>query len=402
MATNPFSITPGGDITQGLQGLGQAIVGLQQRREKQLDKEKAEARYKAASAAAKNAMQSNDPNVMRQAVVDYPELQQAFSMNFDFANDQSKKIVEDTYSRILSDPDNAQEYIGLGIEAVKAQGGSPDRMLQDAIALKNNPEAALDSIRMGYAAVADDQAYEEFKRQEELRAPKEKEFQMGTGDMAGYVFDKSTGQFSIDPKIKADLDRDANEKAAKEGVLDSKDIAGINDKVSALTKDSRSIYANAESLESLKNNPSAAAKLAAVFKYMKSLDPTSVVRESEQGQVYAASGAAAQLAGQLNSLLGEGKLTKKGFQDIVNTAKVLANSAVETSEREVTDYLGVLQNKLPPEDLVKLKERVPERFDVGEKTNTIAPQQAIDYLKSNPEFAGQFKEKYGYLPDENI
>lgn len=69
------------------------------------------------------------------------------------------------------------------------------------------------------------------------------------------------------------------------------------------------------------------------------------------------------MAGRINSLLGEGRLTESGFQDLVDTAKSLANSAVETSQREVSDYLGVLEGKMDQSDIERMKQRVPTKFE---------------------------------------
>lgn len=226
---------------------------------------------------------------------------------------------------------------------------------------------------------------------------KPKEFKQGTGAMAGYSFDPTTGEYSIDPALKAELDADKESKADKNR-LTAKDVAGVNDKVTALTKDVRGIVASAKSLDNLKARGSAASKLAAVFKFMKTLDPTSVVRESEQGQVYAAQGAAASLAGQLNQLLGEGALTEQGFQDVVDTAKNLANSAVEASENEVSSYLDVLSDKLTVGDFNKLRARVPQRFEiggsVGNVSTTITTQEQYDALAPGTVYTGADGKQY--------
>ena len=231
-----------------------------------------------------------------------------------------------------------------------------------------------------------------------VKGDKAPELKQGTGSMSGYSFNPSTGEYSIDPKLKAQMDADKAKAQKQAGQLTPKDIAGVNDKVTALTKDVRGIVASAKSLDGLKTRGSAASKLAAVFKFMKTLDPTSVVRESEQGQVYAAQGAAAALAGKLNQLIGEGALTEQGFQDVVDTAKTLANSAVEASQGEVASYLDVLADKITVSDYNKLKARVPELIDIsssGAGTPTVVRTQAeFDKLPSGAVYTGKDGKQY--------
>lgn len=208
------------------------------------------------------------------------------------------------------------------------------------------------------------------------RQPKQTgtKYSQGTGKMSGYVFDQQTGEFSIDPKIEKQLMVDAQKKATDEKILTPKEIAGINDKVTGLTKDVVDIEAAAKSLKGLQGTSSPAAQLAAVFKFMKALDPTSTVRESEQGMVYSAEGLAKGLSNKLNQMLGEGGLSPEGFADLVNTSSVMANSAIDSAQRSVGGYLDVLSDKIPEQDLNKLRARVPQKINIGGEDN--APDQA--------------------------
>lgn len=144
--------------------------------------------------------------------------------------------------------------------------------------------------------------------------------------------------------------------------IDAKGRRSINSDITGLIKESVAIHASAKSLEGLEKLGSAASRLAAVFKFMKALDPTSVVRETEQGQVYAASGAASQLAGQLNSILGKGKLTDAGFKDLVATSKNIANSSLNSTSGSVKSYLDTFEDTLPNSFKLRLTNRVPDLF----------------------------------------
>ena len=191
--------------------------------------------------------------------------------------------------------------------------------------------------------------------------------------LTGYVFNKDTGEYSINEGLKRTLINDANNLAGKDQ-LDAKDVAGINDKITSLISGVRNISEAASTLAALESSATPASKLAAVFKFMKAMDPTSTVRESEQGQVYAAEGAAKGIANRINAFLGKGGLSEEGFRDLVNTSRVIANSAIDSSRTTVADYLGPIEDNLTPKQAQKIKDRVPKTF--------IMPQDGQQPLKS--------------------
>lgn len=200
------------------------------------------------------------------------------------------------------------------------------------------------------------------------KTQKREAFQKGD---KGLVFDPNTGSFTMDPTAKARFDELAS-TAVTQGGLDFKDRQGLNKDVTAIIKDTIGIRKAASELDKLKSRGTAASKLGAVFKFMKSLDPTSVVRESEQGQVYSAQGAGAQLAGQINGLLGEGKLTEAGFLDLVNTAKTIANSNITSTSTQVGSLLDTFENTIPQSFKEKVSARVPGLFEI-QSTSTVTP-----------------------------
>lgn len=207
-----------------------------------------------------------------------------------------------------------------------------------------------------------------FKQQKADVTPKQK------AD-GGLVFDPTTGSYSIDPIAKQRYDEMAAQKAG--APLDFKDKQGLNKDVTGIIKGTVGVKRAAEELTKLQGVGSAAAKLGAVFKFMKALDPTSVVRESEQGQVYSAEGAGAQVAGMINSLLGQGKLTESGFSDLVNTSKAIANSNIESVGVEVSALLDSFGTSIPSNFKAGIMGRVPVAFD-GVKLNTIPLEELTD------------------------
>jgi hypothetical protein len=214
------------------------------------------------------------------------------------------------------------------------------------------------------------------------RAPKAQEpkgFQQGTGIMSGFAFNPETGEFKQSAEAQLALQLDAEAKAKKDKLLSGKDLAGVNDKVTGLVKGVNEIRGAAQSLEALEDRATPAAQLAAVFKFMKAMDPSSTVRESEQGQVYSAEGAMKGFANRINQLLGQGGLSKEGFADLVDTAKQLANTSIDTTEQSVDGYLNVLSDNLTNKQYNDLKSRVPGRLEIQERLPTGVSEEQIQF-----------------------
>lgn len=231
----------------------------------------------------------------------------------------------------------------------------------------------------------------EMKAQElNVEVPGGAVFEQGAGDMSGYVFNKTSGEYSADPKLIAQLQAEAEAKAREEAMLTGKDLAGVNDKVTSLVSGAADIASAAQSLEDLEENATPAAQLAAVFKFMKANDPTSTVREGEQGQVYAAEGAMKGFAAQINQLLGKGGLSEENFKDLVRTAKVMANSAVGSTDQAVSSYLTVLEDSLSSKAMNDLKGRVPKPFELEELEQPVGDDtMSADEID---EFLNEFKK----------
>jgi len=152
------------------------------------------------------------------------------------------------------------------------------------------------------------------------------------------------------------------------------ELNGINDDVGKLVAPAADVHASALALGGLKKNATATDKIGAVFKFMKALDPTSAVRENEVGMIEGAGGAAAGIAAIWNTAIGEGGMTDKVFQEIVDTAQGLANSAITSATSEVDGYLDAYGDRLPTKRVDSFRKRVPKPFEV----NTTAEQLKAD------------------------
>lgn len=66
------------------------------------------------------------------------------------------------------------------------------------------------------------------------------------------------------------------------------------------------------------------------------------------------------------------RLGDKQAEQFVETAKALANEALESSSSEINSYLDGYQDTLPDSFKSSLKKRIPEKFDI--KENNVKPK----------------------------
>jgi hypothetical protein len=211
-------------------------------------------------------------------------------------------------------------------------------------------------------------------------AAQQKPFQMGEN---GLVFNPNTGTYSVDQTAKDMLTKKAKAKAQEGSKLGVKDIQGINKDVTGLIKDTVGISSAASSLDNLKASSSPSAQLAAIFKFMKALDPTSVVREGEQDMARKTGGPADYLVGYVNDIQGKGGLTPEVFTDMVNTSKNLANSAISTTQTEIESYLDVFGDTIPEDFKAKVKSRIPATMGNSEQVDSDISEMSDDDLKKS-------------------
>ena len=190
----------------------------------------------------------------------------------------------------------------------------------------------------------------------------DKKLEQGKGGMEGYSFDTTTGEYAINPTLKAKL-----EEVKSLPELDAKTRQSINKDFTQLTSDTKLIRNTASDLDKLSKIKSGPASIAMVFKFMKELDPTSVVREGEFATAENSAGIPEALRNTYNKLVEGGRLGPKQIDQFVFTAKSLANSAIESSNTELGDFIGTFEDTLTNGFKKALINRIPKPFDI--KTN---------------------------------
>lgn len=207
-------------------------------------------------------------------------------------------------------------------------------------------------------------------------------FQQGTGKMTGYVFNPDDGSFDINPDLKAKMDE---MKSTPD--LEFKDIQSINKDFTQLTKDTKLIRNTAKDLEKLSKINSGPASIAMVFKFMKALDPTSVVREGEFATAENSSGIPEKVRNTYNKIMQGERLGPQQMAEFVRTAKELANSAIDSSTTEISSFLDTFGNTIPKKFRASMLKRIPTRFDVATKeSSTEVSQSQYDSMPTGTKY----------------
>lgn len=368
MAANPFTI----DIGNPLAGFGQLAQQYHQRSYDEEQKAKQLEAQKAKQQEVKGVLDRGDIGEMAQYMAANPQMAPGLEKAFGFKSEQTKQNMIDSSLRIIGGED-PYEVIRDRAAIVSQQGGDPSQTLA---ALNKTPEEIIQSSKVLLAGLAPDKA----KAVQQAMQQKKSEFAQGTGSMSGYVFDKEAGTFSIDPIIKQDLEAKAAEKAAEGTKLDAKGRQGINKDVTALIGDTVKISQAASSMAKLKASSSPASQLAAIFKFMKALDPTSVVREGEQQMARSTGGPADYLVGMISQIRGEGSLPPEVFSDMVQTSQDLADSAINASTGQVDSYLDTYEDTIPGTFKSALIRRLPKSSGRSKASEVELSPSAMKYL----------------------
>jgi hypothetical protein len=144
-------------------------------------------------------------------------------------------------------------------------------------------------------------------------------------------------------------------------------------------------------------SPSPANDLAAATKFMKLLDPGSVVRESELMMAMQASGALDRMANMGNRILKGHKLTPEQRRDFYSAGEQLYKAAGERFGQSVQQYEGIAdQYGLDKQFIPKQKDRAAQDL----KVNQTATYKAKEAIKrgADPEAVKQRLMEQGYDP----
>lgn len=265
----------------------------------------------------------------------------------------------DSVSELLQTPEGTEQLKQMSLGMVQMAGG-PEQFAKFTESQQVKPMTA----------------YERAQIDNERNKSKQKPLEQGTGNASGFVFDPNTGSYTPNPAILQNI-ADTKAKLDAEGkALDAKTIVTLNKDISTITKDADMIHNTAKDVAALRKLGGGPASVAIVYKFMKSLDPASVVREGEFATAANSGGVPDNIMNVYNKLLNGERLPPDVIADFENTAKELANSASDSANGAVDLYLATFEDQMPDSLRGKLKARVPKRFEVAKPQPQQMPQQA--------------------------
>ena len=291
--------------------------------------------------------------------------QQALQQQVDRRNDEQKtQSLLNAALNVDALPDEQiAPFLRSHIKNVQAQGGDAAESVK-ALALAEAGD--FETVRSGAANLINIGVRQgDLSPEVAKKAPAA--FQQVKG---GLVFDPNTGSFAIDQVAKQRFDELAT-KAQTEGKLEFKDRQSLNKDVTTLLKNTVLINNTAKDLEKLGKIGGGPASIALVFKFMKALDPTSVVREGEFATAEKSAGVPESVRNTYNKLVKGERLGAVQIQQFVDTAKELSDSSATSSKEEVGSMLDTFGDTIPDEFKTGLLGRIPKRFNKVEAKSKV-------------------------------
>lgn len=180
-------------------------------------------------------------------------------------------------------------------------------------------------------------------------------------------------------KINALTDKAKAELAALSGKpkLTFSNKKELQSAITTMIKEPSQVRKAASRLVAIGKSKSPTDQLAAIFGFMKSLDPTSVVREGEQAQAVATGGMTDSMLGYINQLKGEGRLPDNVFDEMIATAQRLSNQAITDANRDVNEYLDTFGDVINEEFRTQTLERLPGLFEIKTVETGVTPPPVV-------------------------
>jgi hypothetical protein len=314
------------------------------------------------------AYKMNESNMQRQVKAD----EQAM---LKFQNDQQKQRAAQGagafYQRLQAGDTQGALQIASQYEEDINGLGDPTFTTQSVAELMKTPQGVEQLKQMSLGMVQMAAGPDQFARftaeqAKPMEPAKPASYQQGSGDLAGYVFNPETGEYKAATNV---LQKIESARAAKQGgeEVGIKDVASLNKDITALVKDTDMIYRTSKDITKLKKLGGGPASISIVYKFMKSLDPTSVVREGEFATAANAGGIPENVLNVYNRLIEGERLPEKVIEDFEIAAAELANSSIDATSSAVDGYLETFDTRLPPRLKESLKGRVPQRIEIGKK-----------------------------------
>lgn len=129
--------------------------------------------------------------------------------------------------------------------------------------------------------------------------------------------------------------------------------AGLRKEVTSYAQDYTTIRNASATIENIAKQPSAASDISLIFSFMKVLDPSSVVRETEFATAQNAAGVPERVTNIYNRLLSGQRLSPEQRADFIKQAQTIAGTQRQFYETRLQQYRGVSERlKVDPNNVI--------------------------------------------------
>lgn len=138
------------------------------------------------------------------------------------------------------------------------------------------------------------------------------------------------------------------------GAKDRADVeSGLRKEVEKYASDYTTIRNASANIEAIGKNPSAASDISLIFSFMKVLDPSSVVRETEFATAQNAAGVPERVSNVWNRVLSGQRLSPEQRADFLKQAQTLSSTQRAFYQTKLDQYRGVAERlKIDPNNVI--------------------------------------------------
>jgi len=166
----------------------------------------------------------------------------------------------------------------------------------------------------------------------------------------------------------------------------------LRDEYNSLTKNFREVQDAHTKITT--TSPTGAGDMSLLYNYVKLLDPTSVVRESEFAAAAASGSFGERVQTAVNKVMTGQRLDANLRKDFINEASNLYKAQKAGADRIKDQYTNMAKRaKLNPEDVIV--DYAAPASPVAAATSSNIPQAAIDFLKQGRGTREQFDAQFG-------
>lgn len=373
---------------QAMTGLGQQLGGILGHRRRQ---QQSQAANQQMMEDINAAMESGSPEQIAMVSIKYPQARDALDASMKFKDQQTKQNFIETTFGMLSDPASAEVQLTARADYLDSVGADSTQTRGRLNMLRKDPERFM-SVTEGMAAAIAPEQYNAWKKSRPSTPEPMTEYQ------AQNLADKRENTKLR--AMEADLRRQQQAAASESNELKRQQLeATVAEKELKVQEQRQKVETSKKTADMGKQNALEAATIAEELLQDPGLDR---IVGQVQARLPTMSGESQDVINKANRLqslltvdnlkLMSGVLTDRDIAFLTNVASGLniTDSGILGSEKGVRDRLQQISTKI--------RQGVSEGgTSSGSKGD--APQQAIDYLKANPQLKDQFRAKYGYVPE---